>query len=41
MSVCPSCGHGHQVGAKFCSGCGAAVAIAVPPAQEERKVVSV
>ena len=41
MGVCPSCGHGHQVGAKFCSECGAALVKAEPRAQEERKVVTV
>jgi class 3 adenylate cyclase len=41
VGVCPSCGHGHQVGAKFCSECGAALVKAEPLAQEERKVVSV
>ncbi|HEV8278207.1 MAG TPA: adenylate/guanylate cyclase domain-containing protein [Streptosporangiaceae bacterium] len=41
MSVCPSCGHGNQAGAKFCSECGAALTIAEPLAREERKVVTV
>src|SRR5262249_23737532 len=39
--VCPSCGHGHQVGAKFCAECGIALTNAEPGTQEERKVVSV
>ena len=41
MSVCPSCGHRNQPGAKFCSECGTALVQAQPPAQEERKVVTV
>ncbi|HXZ75510.1 MAG TPA: adenylate/guanylate cyclase domain-containing protein, partial [Streptosporangiaceae bacterium] len=41
MSVCPSCGHRNQPGAKFCSECGAALAAARPPSYEERKVVTV
>jgi class 3 adenylate cyclase/tetratricopeptide (TPR) repeat protein len=41
VSVCPSCGHGNQAGAKFCSECGLALAAAAPLAHEERKVVSV
>src|SRR2546430_10002005 len=41
MSVCPACGHGNQPGAKFCSECGTALARDRPPAQEERKVVTV
>ena len=41
MSVCPSCGHGNQAGAKFCSECGVALAAAEPVAREERKVVTV
>jgi class 3 adenylate cyclase/tetratricopeptide (TPR) repeat protein len=41
VDVCPSCGHGHQVGAKFCSECGAALIKAEALAQEERKVVTV
>ena len=41
MSVCPSCGHGSQAGAKFCAECGAALAAAERPAYEERKVVTV
>jgi class 3 adenylate cyclase len=41
MSVCPSCGHRNQPGAKFCSECGVALAAARPPGDEERKVVTV
>jgi class 3 adenylate cyclase len=41
VSACPSCGHGNQAGAKFCSECGAALVTAGPPAREERKVVTV
>ena len=41
MSVCPSCGHGNQAGAKFCSECGVALVKAQPLAHEERKVVTV
>ena len=41
MSVCPSCGHRNQPGAKFCSECGVALVKAPPPTHEERKVVTV
>jgi class 3 adenylate cyclase len=41
VSVCPSCGHRNQPGAKFCSECGLALAEARPPSFEERKVVTV
>ncbi len=41
MSACPSCGHGNQAGAKFCSECGVGLVAAEPLAREERKVVSV
>jgi len=41
VSACPSCGHGNQAGAKFCSECGAALVAAGPPVREERKVVTV
>jgi class 3 adenylate cyclase len=41
VSVCPSCGHGNQPGAKFCSECGIALVKAPPPTHEERKVVTV
>jgi class 3 adenylate cyclase len=39
MGVCPVCAHENGEGARFCSACGAALAIA--PRREERKVVSV
>ena len=41
VSVCPSCGHRNQPGAKFCSQCGVALAVAQAPSYEERKVVTV
>jgi len=41
MSVCASCGHRNQPGAKFCSECGVALAQPQPPGHEERKVVTV
>jgi class 3 adenylate cyclase len=41
VSGCPSCGHGNQAGAKFCSECGAALVADEPLAREERKVVTV
>ena len=41
MGVCPSCGHGYPVGAKFCAECGAALAAAAPLAAAERKTVTV
>jgi class 3 adenylate cyclase/tetratricopeptide (TPR) repeat protein len=41
VSVCPSCGHGNQRGAKFCSECGAALVPAAPAARAERKTVTV
>src|SRR5215475_10930717 len=41
MSVCPSCGHRNQRGAKFCSECGVALVKARPPINEERKIVTV
>ena len=41
MSVCPSCGHRNQPGAKFCSECGAALPRVSPPSYEERKVITV
>jgi len=40
VGVCPSCGHGYPVGAKFCAECGAALAAAAPPLAE-RKIVTV
>jgi len=41
VSICPSCGHRNQPGAKFCSECGVALGQARPPTYEERKVVTV
>jgi class 3 adenylate cyclase len=41
VSACPSCGHGNQPGAKFCSECDVALVTAEPLAREERKVVTV
>jgi predicted ATPase/class 3 adenylate cyclase len=41
VDVCPSCGHGKQPGAKFCSECGTALAATEPTAYEERKIVTV
>jgi class 3 adenylate cyclase len=41
MSVCPSCSHRNEPGAKFCSECGVALIEARPPSYEERKVVTV
>ena len=41
MSVCPSCGHRNQPGAKFCSECGLLLAGTRLPTYEERKVVTV
>ena len=41
MSVCPSCGHRNEPGAKFCSECGTALAGDWLPSYEERKVVTV
>jgi Adenylate and Guanylate cyclase catalytic domain/zinc-ribbon domain len=41
VSVCPSCGHRNQPGAKFCSECGLVLAGTRLPAYEERKVVTV
>jgi class 3 adenylate cyclase/tetratricopeptide (TPR) repeat protein len=41
VSACPSCGHGNQAGAKFCSECGAGLAAAERPVTEERKIVTV
>jgi uncharacterized OB-fold protein len=38
---CPVCGHEYHEGAKFCSQCGTALAVAPAPAREERKVVTV
>ena len=41
MSVCPSCGHRNQPGAKFCSECGLVLTGVRLPTYEERKVVTV
>jgi class 3 adenylate cyclase/tetratricopeptide (TPR) repeat protein len=41
VSVCPSCGHRNEPGAKFCSACGLALAGTRPASYEERKVVTV
>jgi class 3 adenylate cyclase/tetratricopeptide (TPR) repeat protein len=41
VSACPSCGHGNQPEAKFCSECGFALVVAELAAGEERKVVTV
>jgi len=41
VSVCPSCGHRNQPGAKFCSECGVVLAGDREPSYEERKVVTV
>ena len=40
MSVCATCGRENADDARFCSGCGAALA-ELAPRREERKVVSV
>jgi class 3 adenylate cyclase len=40
VSVCPSCGHGNQRGAKFCSECGAALVAAAPSAAERKTVTA-
>jgi len=37
--VCASCGGKNQAGARFCNGCGAA--LATPPEREVRKTVTV
>jgi len=41
VSSCPACGEENPERAKFCLECGAALAVATPPALEERKVVTV
>ncbi|CAN5168168.1 hypothetical protein BH09ACT13_BH09ACT13_07170 [soil metagenome] len=38
--ICPACGSKNGEGAKFCSECGNALAVAPAPTREERKVVS-
>ena len=40
MLTCASCGRDNAVDARFCSGCGAALATAAPP-REVRKTVTV
>src|SRR5258706_16256134 len=39
MVACPNCGTENAAGSRFCNACGTALA-ALPPAPEERKVVS-
>ena len=41
MTVCPSCGHENEPGAKFCSRCGTALGETRPAGGTERKVVTV
>jgi class 3 adenylate cyclase len=41
MGACPSCGHENDAGAKFCSECGAALAVSAPAARAERKILTV
>jgi class 3 adenylate cyclase len=41
MSLCPSCSHENQIGAKFCSKCGVSLEEAASTAQEMRKIVTV
>src|SRR5216117_3971786 len=41
MGACSSCGHENADAAKFCSECGAALALAPRAQREERKVVTV
>jgi len=41
MSVCPSCGHENQPGAKFCSECGIVLVETEEVLREERKIVTV
>jgi class 3 adenylate cyclase/tetratricopeptide (TPR) repeat protein len=41
MQACPSCGTENAETAKFCSECGAALAVVQPTRREERKVVTV
>ena len=41
VSACPSCGRENPSDAKFCSECGAGLAVASAGAREERKIVSV
>jgi class 3 adenylate cyclase len=41
VSACPNCGHENAVGAKFCSECGAALAVSAPAPRTERKILTV
>jgi class 3 adenylate cyclase/tetratricopeptide (TPR) repeat protein len=41
MQTCPQCGRENPADARFCSSCGARLAVETEPAREERKVVSV
>jgi class 3 adenylate cyclase/predicted ATPase len=41
MASCPSCGFDNASSAKFCSECGAQLAVLAPTRREERKVVTV
>jgi class 3 adenylate cyclase/tetratricopeptide (TPR) repeat protein len=41
MQICPQCGHENPDDARFCSACGAPLAIQAETAREERKVVTV
>jgi class 3 adenylate cyclase len=41
VSICPSCSHENQIGAKFCSECGVSLGEAASTAQEMRKIVTV
>jgi class 3 adenylate cyclase/tetratricopeptide (TPR) repeat protein len=41
VTICPSCGHENQAGAKFCSECGNVLAATEDVSREERKIVTV
>jgi class 3 adenylate cyclase/tetratricopeptide (TPR) repeat protein len=41
MQTCPKCGRENAADARFCSNCGAQLAVEAEPAREERKVVTV
>jgi class 3 adenylate cyclase/tetratricopeptide (TPR) repeat protein len=41
MQTCPQCGRENATDARFCSNCGAQLAVEAEPAREERKVVTV
>jgi class 3 adenylate cyclase/tetratricopeptide (TPR) repeat protein len=41
MQTCPQCGRENPADARFCSDCGALLAVGTEPAREERKVVTV